>query len=415
MLITPKRFDDKHLNRSVDYFTDFLNHTIIYITPLTYHQGVRHKDGSLQFNIKNDKLFDMSAISVVLDLFKKFDFSKANDMIKKTYKILDKACGINTIYTVKDLTTKEFANIVFNKFDYEESRVTKKKLKDGSEIIQLIDPYTSGYGFYVNLSKPFEYCDFGYNYLHLFEHMLCFQWKKDHYQDGIVYMNGLTYNTGKCCVFNIAKNPKVFKAEFEKCAKAYFKARSKEFWVKSNKENLDIETKRTISESYTDRTLHTYFRTDPSGFSGGYDYNVLRYFASDPFKCLIITPTELSIDFSLINNLAKEYKPYTVKPKIETFETIPLETIKMKTALGIHIEKLTKKDIERALSGTRVNYSMGLNSKAVYQSFVKTTLLEAFLYHSDVIDLNDYVKKVMLPYSVEKYNSYEVTMYEKFK
>ena len=415
MLITSKRFDDKHLNRSIDYFTDFINHAIIYITPLSYHPGIRHKDGSLQFNVKNDKLFDMSAIATVLDLFKKFDFTKSNDMIKKTYKILDKACGINTIYTVKDLATKEFANIIFNKFDYEESRVIKKKLKDGSEIIQLIDPYVNGYGFYVNLSKPFEYCDFGYNYLHLFEHMLCFQWKKDHYQDGVIYMNGLTYNNGKCCVFNIAKNPKVFKVEFERCVKAYFKARSEEFWVKGNKENLDIETKRTISESYEDRTLHTYFRTDPSGLSGGYDYNVLRYFASDPFKCLIITPSEISIDFTLISNLAKEFKPYTVKPKIESFETIPLETIKRKINSGYCIEKLTKKDIERAINGTKVNYNMGLNSKAVYQSYCKTTLLEALLYHPDVVNLNEYVKKVMLPYVVEEYNSLEVIPYDRFK
>jgi hypothetical protein len=243
---------------------------------------------------------------------------------------------------------------------------------DESSILYYIDPLLLDYGVYVDLSVPFVEMGFGYNYLHLFEHLMTKAWTGIRFDDNVIY-NGFTFPNGICCVYHcqnqLEDHLKISHATIEwmtKCRELNFwNLDSAEFTKKhlmnKNKESqnrqrilnpaeLIKETTRTISETSHERTFLSMGRSDPFAYTFNYDTKIFEYWSNKPFSLLIVGKSEDIIIpkdnvARLIYNSPLNQVPI---PKLITVFHIPREVLLLKS-IGMYVIKKAEVDeIKRA-------------------------------------------------------------------
>lgn len=393
MIIKPKIFPELIKNSIIRNFTEFLNYHISSMTPLKYKPSVIKMDGSLTLHLKNDKIFNIDPMKVIRDSCKNIDFNSQKNQIKYLFRTISQFTNINELYEIRNVASGEFSNLEFPDFKYESVKVKVRKFKDGSIVNQLIDPYQKYYGIFVDFSKPFEYFDYGYNYLHVFEHMMCSNWKNKTQPDNIT-MNGFTSLVGISMAYSIDKTEKTFKQKLKNEIKLWFESRTEEFWKKHRKE-LDVEIKRTYSETFETKSLHDYFRTQPDVFNENCE--IYQFFASSPIKLLLISPNDFNFDFSIIEKFSKEFKPIKNKPFCPVFDYFPVSVLNDKLKSQYRIEKMTKTDLTDLLNGNGRDY-YGIDVKFVSKKYsAETSILYPLIIFSEEIDLKEYVKKLFIP------------------
>ena len=415
MIIVPKHFNNEFLDNEVKRLTRFINWTIASETPIKYSGSLINSDGSIIINSKNEKVFKFSGINTILDFWKNFDFNHSKNEIKRAYRSINEVFDINRVYTIKNNETNEFANIVFKKFNYEKVVLKELTFKDNSKISYLIDPYCKGYGIFQNISKLYKDYNLGYNYLHLYEHLMCMPWKKEAKDEDTITMNGFTNDVGVSIVYNVVSNSEKFKKNFKSIVTHYYKSREPAYW-KKHLDNLKIEAMRTVSETFDERSLHDYFRSDPSVYNNGYNIDVFCYWSSRHFNCLLVAPSEVDIDFNIINELSKKYSIKIKRPLEETFNIMPIETIKKKLIYKYRIEKMTEQDFSKILTGKECEFIPGIDVKHSFNVDFKDriSILYPLLFLRCKINQQSLIKHLALPMNVSDYKDFKITFTDEF-
>lgn len=204
------------------------------------------------------------------------------------------------------------------------------KLNDGSIIKQVIDPVIVDYGIYCDFSKNFTEMGYGYNYLHLYEHIMTYGWEKCD-KENVLYYNGFTCPNAVCCIMAVLNN----KHDLENYLKSFLKFINK-FRKNPNINGLKLETERTISETNNRADLTDFGRSDPLAYDLNYNYEIFRYWANEPMNILLITPEEIKCEMKM--------ETYEVKkPKIKKFDYLPLSVIRSRIDREYGTFKLTDK------------------------------------------------------------------------
>jgi hypothetical protein len=135
-----------------------------------------------------------------------------------------------------------------------EPKLRQTILKDGSKLKEIVDPFVNDYGVYINLSVPFSEMDYGYNYLHFYEHMMTYAWKNES-QQNMLELNGATTCHGLCYVYNIHSNQDSMEQYLKSYLEFHMKTRNDEYWNNELLEGLKRELERTMSETLLDKSV----------------------------------------------------------------------------------------------------------------------------------------------------------------
>lgn len=208
-----------------------------------------------------------------------------------------------------------------------EPKLRQTNLKDGSILKEIVDPLVTDYGLYINLSVPFNDMDYGYNYLHYYEHMMTYAWKKLSQQD-MLEMNGATTCHALCYVYNIHSTINSMEEYLKSYLEFHIKTRNNNFWTKELIEGMERELERTMSETLLDKSYANMAKTDPSS---QYKYNskILEYFSNKPFEIIIYSPNETKakeITQSIINYSSNN----TIVPKSLQYDYYPIHVCRDK-------------------------------------------------------------------------------------
>lgn len=416
MIITPIKFNNEFIDNEIYKITHFINWTIASETPIKYSGSQIDSNGSIIINSKNEKVFNFSGIETILNFWKNYDFKYAKTEIKRAYRNISEMYDINRIYTIKNTETNEFANIVFKKFNYEKVKLKELTFKDNSKISYLIDPYCKGYGIFQNISKLYKDYNLGYNYLHLYEHLMCMPWKKEAKDEDTIMMNGFTNDVGISIVYNVVATADKFRKNFKSIITHYYKSREQSYW-KKHLEKLKLESMRTVSETFDERSLHDYFRSDPSVYHKGYNTDVFCYWSSRHFNALLVAPSEVELDFDLINILSKKYNKKIKRPIEETFDMIPIETLKKKIIYKYRIEKMDDNDFQKILTGKECNFIPGIDVKHSFNVDYKDkcSILYPLLFLRCKVNQQQLIRHLALPMNVSDYKDFRVNILKHLK
>lgn len=181
----------------------------------------------------------------------------------------------------------------------------------------ICDRFISDYGLYINLSKPFSVFNLGYNYLHVYEHLMTYAWKGLP-KDQMKQLNGFTTINGNCAIYVVLSSKKALELYLNNYLKF-----CKEIILTKNWPGLECEMNRTISETLNEKSLTSFGRTDPSiNLSGGMktiengstktfsltggDYNekVFNEFIIDNLNILVVSPELVDFDVKLFNEVS---------------------------------------------------------------------------------------------------------------
>jgi hypothetical protein len=188
---------------------------------------------------------------------------------------------------------------------------------------QFIDPLLEDYTIILDASKAdkelVEITNYGYNYLHLFEHLKTNVWKnldKTH----LKMINGITSVDGTCLVYAVLSNEEAFKSYYEALLKTPIDELLKTF---------DLEVDRTISETIIDKSFALFGRTNIDG----YKKRIIKRINDMSMRIITITPAMNSInnnsDGTQEEN-TKNKEAITKDNKTKTYSYIPLSVLKDK-------------------------------------------------------------------------------------
>ena len=213
----------------------------------------------------------------------------------------------------------------------------KRTNHNGIDVLNIYLPYMDEAMICLDVSRPYEEMGFSYNALHLFEHLLCSPWSALRSKSSMTNLNGFTSNLGNCFVYSLMSDQKTFKLYMQKMCEWLRDSRKLEFWHEHETE-LKRETNRTISETKHNPSYLSFARSPGTAYNYDYDISLFHYWSNQPMKLTIIHPFkgyDFEFDFGPMNKVAK--------PKIETFDSIPLETLVNSPA--VVTSKVTPKEV----------------------------------------------------------------------
>ena len=257
--------------------------------------------------------------------------------------VLDNINGLSTL-AVKTQFDKLNSSIEISPPTIEDITFSHVELSDKSKIIYIEDPYANDYGLYVNLSIPYEEMGMSYNSLHLFEHLATKCWKKCKQLD-VTELNGSTYPNGISYIYTIHSSRDSLMTHLNATVQWFFTSRLPNFWD-NIRDDVDLETQRTISETRTERSLTMFGRSDFKAYTKSYDLKIFEYWSNKPFSILVISPKKVSIDENKLNELCKKYPLRKIeKPRNPTFKNIPSDILIVKSIEKCYNLKCDTKDI----------------------------------------------------------------------
>ena len=320
----------------------------------------------------------------------------------------------NLICELPQLSLSYNEELVLN-FDLKDSVPKIRQLikKDHQHVIKNVcDRFISDYGLYINLSKPFSVFNQGYNYLHVYEHLMTYAWKGLP-KHKMKLLNGFTTINGNCAIYVVLSS----KEALEMYLTSYLKF-CKDVITNKKWPGLECEMNRTISETLNEKTLTAFGRTDPSinltggmhnttqkqlhkpiiNMTGGdYNENIFNEFIIDTLNVLIIGPELVSIDTKLFNEVSdliiKESKR---KPKneIETeFDYFPLSVCLDKKDRVYHILPKNLECKNKNKHGKGIDTQIYTDTSGLYSVYIDE------LMFSDDKQLRAYLNSHMLPKS----------------
>lgn len=288
---------------------------------------------------------------------------------------------------LKQINYKPESSLIYDDYKckfqwgFDDNKMEKYKIKynewideTGIVIKEIIDPLIQDYGLYINLSTTFDEMDYGYNYLHYYEHIMTYAWKKLS-QQNMLELNGGTTCNGVCYVYNIHENKKSLELYLNNYLKFHSLTRKKEFWEKNMQAGLQTELERTISETLLEKSMSQMAKTDPYS---QYKYNteILRYFSNKPFEIITYTPESINIK-EFLNKYDFKTNYEISKPKKIIFNYYPIHVLRDKRDRGFHIlhKKMYKKENKDVVLGVD-NFIISNESLSQLNTILMNVLLK---------------------------------------
>lgn len=288
---------------------------------------------------------------------------------------------------------------LINTIKVKETKVggNKAKTKVGGssiEIIQIIDPLINDCGIFVDVSKDFSVFKYGYNYLHLFEHIITYAWRNCD-KNNLKLLNGFTSLNANCLVYAVVENYSTLLSYL----KSYLEFHISLLVDGFPSECLKVEINRTMSETLNEKSLTSFGRTDSIVYSKlSYEIDILKHLLQDSLKIYLVTNTELSFDSSvkkLISDFDKALVKFNKSFKfdeskyVKSFDYIPLSVLKEKELRGIHILK-DDSPIEAS------PYLKGKDNKIYTTQDLQSSIIIDHFMNKSCSEIKDYVNKNIL-------------------
>lgn len=290
-------------NHSITVKLDVLSNDDIKSTEKLIKKKITEIKKYLENDVNYDKLTKDMKITLASVLRFKIDFSK---VLYIRSNFTNESIPIN----LKKMPIKP---LIINSYKFQ---------KD--EVCEIINPYITESLICVDASRP--YCDmsFDYNCLHLYEHLLCSPWTMEETKSSIKTLNGFTTRFGLCCVFCFAEDQNSFEHLFMKELEFIYQSRDENFW-KSHEKNIELETRRTISETKHEPWLHIFARSSGNAFNIDYNTKIFEYWSNQPFKITIIHPySKFNINDMGIDKLSIQHSIRAIeRPPTPKFKYYP--------------------------------------------------------------------------------------------
>ena len=345
-MITQCRYDSKSINKrsktfdvikdNVVKFCCYVNGMIGAETDVNYRisQPVLNTNNdnievTINFDIQVNSLESNDFSSMILSksqtiksFLEKHDWSKSQTELKRIVRFLYNGDKLKLFSFKSDLILVG-DDLVHEPIEYNFKKVANEnKLKKitNDNNIQIIDPLLEDYTIILDASKAdddlIEITNYGYNYLHLFEHLKTNVWKnldKTH----LKMINGITSVDGTCLVYAVLSNEEAFKSYYEALLKTPIEELLKTF-------NLEVD--RTISETIIDKSFTLFGRTNIDG----YKKRIIKRINDMSMRIITITP-EMNNEINTRDGVRDETsKNKDEKTKTKTYSYIPLSVLKDK-------------------------------------------------------------------------------------
>ena len=264
----------------------------------------------------------LSKSQTIKSFLEKHDWTKAQTELKRIVRFLYNGDKLK-IFSFKSDLILVGDDLVHEPIEYNFKKVANenklKKITNNTHV-QFIDPLLEDYTIILDASKAdddlIEITNYGYNYLHLFEHLKTNVWKnldKSH----LKMINGITSVDGTCLVYTVLSNEEAFKSYYEALLKTPIDELLKTF---------DLEVDRTISETIIDKSFTLFGRTNIDG----YKKRIIKRINDMSMRIITITP-EMNAE---INNSVGVHEETTKnkdkEEKTKTYSYIPLSVLKDK-------------------------------------------------------------------------------------
>lgn len=347
-MITQCRYDSKSINKRSKTFDVVKDNVVKFCCHVNGLIGaetdVNYRISQPVLNTNNDVIevtinFDIQANSLesndfssmilsksqtIKSFLEKHDWTKAQTDLKRIIRFLYNGDKLKLFSFKSDLILIS-DELVHEPIQYNFKKVANEnKLKKitNNNHIQFIDPLLEDYTIILDASKTdndlIEITNYGYNYLHLFEHLKTNVWKnldKTH----LKMINGITSVDGTCLVYAVLSNEEAFKTYYESLLKTPIEELLKTF-------NLEVD--RTISETIIDKSFTLFGRTNIDG----YHKRIIKRINDMSTRIITITPGSNTKDNDS-DGTHKEIHEEKVKNKEEktkTYSYIPLSVLKDK-------------------------------------------------------------------------------------
>lgn len=260
--------------------------------------------------------------------------------VARTLKIynVDPFNFLQLTYSLDDGAELIYEPIELRLPDIENFKINETKYPSGNfRHIEYIDPLLNDYGLYVGLCKPFNEMGYSYNALHIYEHMMTLGWNKLNQKD-LIELNGATFPTGMCYLYNIHKTKKSLKSFTREYVNYHCKTKNPKYWKENLLDDLKRETIRTYSETQDIKSLKDFARTDPSVYENMiYDIKPFVKYSNEEFTILTVSPEKINFKFD--KYIIKEKCDINLKKR--TYDYIPLSAIRNVNNLAV----INKKDL----------------------------------------------------------------------
>lgn len=300
------------------------------------------------------------------------------------------------------IKVKETKSKVGSKTDNSSSNVDKS-----ISIIQIIDPLINDCGIFVDVSKDFSVFKYGYNYLHLFEHIITYAWRNCD-KNNLKLLNGFTSLNANCLIYAVVEDYSTLLSYL----KSYLEFHISLLVDGFPSECLKVETNRTMSETLNEKSLTSFGRTDSIVYSKfSYEIDVLKHLLQDSLKIYLVTNVEIMFGSSneqsnktslfdnsvkkLISDFDKALVKFNKSFKFDeskftkSFDYIPLSVLKEKELRGIHILK-DDSPIEAS------PYLKGKDNKIYTTQELQSSVIIDHVMNKSCSEIKDYVNKNIL-------------------
>ena len=271
--------------------------------------------------------------------------------------------------------------------------------------LEYIDPLLVDYGLYIGLSKPFKDMGYSYNALHIYEHMMTMGWKKLSTKD-MIELNGATFPTGTCYLYNIHSTKKSLKQYAREYVKFHQMTKTKEFWEKDLNEDLKRETIRTYSETQTTKGLKDFARTDNTVYSEMiYPIEPFIKFSEDTYTILTVSPEPIKFKF---DKYLPDIKENNIKINERKYNFIPLAALRNTSNLII----INKKDLNEEIYDKNACLfgidcvGLCLDDNTKESETLNTVLL--FMLRSHIDTIHKFMENKTMPIDNHNFSSIDV-------
>ena len=347
-MITQCRYDSKSINKrsktfdvvkdNVVKFCCYVNGIIGAETDVNYRiiQPVLNMNNdvievTINFDIQVNSLESNDFSSMILSksqtiksFLEKYDWTKTQTDLKRIIRFLYNGDKLKLFSFKSDLILVS-DELIREPIEYNFKKVANenklKKITNNTHI-QFIDPLLEDYTIILDASKTdddlVEITNYGYNYLHLFEHLKTNVWKNLD-KSRLKMINGITSVDGTCLVYAVLSNEEAFKSYYEALLQTPIEELLKTF-------NLEVD--RTISETIIDKSFTLFGRTNIDG----YHKRIIKRINDMSMRIITITP-EMNAISNVTNGSSEEKtknKDKEEKTKTKTYSYIPLSVLKDK-------------------------------------------------------------------------------------
>lgn len=318
--------------------------------------------------------------------------SKAKKAIKtkaKTSKPKDKA------KPEKQIKAKPSSNKI-KKASKPISKPITTNTKSSDEVVEIQAPYIRDGAIIIDFSRPYEDMGFMFNGLHIFEHLMCTPWvhMKKFSMENLVCLNGFTTNLGLMYVYTVHNSKASFQVYLDEMISWLNKIRTPGFWGKHMKdEEVQMEIKRTISETIDIPWMMDFARSSGSAFEGKYREEVFEYWSNQPLKITLIHPYQ---DIYIPH---LDSPRHVQKPSIPTFDYLPMQVLTVESLVAYRktpTKEIAEQVCDALMHGLVLKGDAGVDIQRLNGdgSYFEISMLST--YREDIKNFKDVLNLIML-------------------